>query len=187
MVREILIWPDPRLSEQATDVKAVNDDVRAIVADMFETMYKANGVGLAAPQIGVLQRIVTIDTTPKQEGVKPLALINPVIVKHEGEVVWEEGCLSVPGEAEEVTRYEKVTVKALDQDGKEFEVEGTGLLAIALQHELDHLDGTVFVDRISTLKRGLIKRRMKRLKADREREKAEGKQPEPERLSTPGL
>ena len=187
MVREILIWPDPRLSEHASEVQVVDDSIRALVADLFETMYQASGVGLAAPQIGVLQRIVTIDTTPKQEGVKPLALINPVIVKSEGEIVWEEGCLSVPGESEEVTRFEKVTVRALDRDGKQFEVEGTGLLAIALQHELDHLDGTVFVDRISTLKRGLIKRRMKRLKADREREKAEGKQPEPDRLSTPGL
>jgi peptide deformylase len=187
MVREILIWPDHRLSEQASEVKAVDDGVRAIVADMFDTMYQANGVGLAAPQIGLSQRIVTIDTTPKQDGVRPLALINPVIVKSEGEVVWEEGCLSIPGEAEEVTRFERVTVKALDRDGKEIEVEGTGLLAIALQHEIDHLDGTVFVDRVSTLKRGLIKRRMKRLKADREREKAEGKQPAPERLSTPGL
>ena len=187
MVREILIWPDPRLREQAQEVEAVDDQARAIVADMFETMYGSNGVGLAAPQIGVSLRIVTIDTTPKQEGVKPLALINPVIVKAEGETVYEEGCLSIPGEAEEVTRAEKVTVRALDKDGKAFEVEGTGLLAIALQHEIDHLDGKVFVDRVSALKRELIKRRMKRLKADREREKAEGKKPAAERQSNPGL
>lgn len=187
MVREILIWPDPRLREQASAVKVVDDEVRAIVADMFETMYDANGVGLAAPQIGISRRIVTIDTTPKQEGVQPMAFVNPVIVKTEGETVYPEGCLSIPGESEDVTRAEKVWVKALDKDGKEFTIEATGLLAIALQHEIDHLDGTVFVDHVSALKRELIKRRMKRLKADREREKAEGKKPSAERQATPGL
>ena len=187
MVREILIWPDPRLREQAQEVEVVDDEVRALVADMFETMYDANGVGLAAPQLGISRRIVTIDTSPKQEGVKPLALINPVIVKVEGETVYQEGCLSIPGEAEDVTRAARVRVKALDRDGQPFEVEGTELLAIALQHELDHLEGTVFVDHVSALKRELIKRRMKRLKADRAREKAEGKKPAAERQATPGM
>ena len=188
MVREILIWPDPRLREQAQPVKVVDDSVRALVTDMFETMYGAKGVGLAAPQLGVALSVITLDTTPKQEGVQPLALINPAIVRTEGETVYEEGCLSIPGEAEEVTRAEKVWVRALDREGREFEVEGTGLLAIALQHEIDHLEGKVFVDHLSALKRELIKRRMKRLKADREREKAEGKKSAaPERRTTPGL
>ena len=174
MVREIIIWPDPRLREQAEEVKVVDDAVRKVVDDLFETMYAANGVGLAAPQVGVGRRIITIDTSPKQEGAKPLALINPVIVRSEGETVYQEGCLSIPGESEDVTRAERVTVRALDRDGSPFEVEGTGLLAIALQHEIDHLEGTVFVDHVSTLKRELIKRRMKRLKAEREQKKREG-------------
>ncbi|MBI5547943.1 MAG: peptide deformylase [Deltaproteobacteria bacterium] len=187
MVREIVIWPDPRLREEARRVEVVDDSVRALIADLFETMYAANGVGLAAPQVAVAKRVITIDTSPKQEGVKPLALVNPVIVKTEGETVYQEGCLSIPGEAEDVTRAAKVWVKALDKDGKEFEVEATDLLAIALQHEIDHLDGKVFVDHVSALKRGLIKRRMQRLKADREQEKAEGKPSQPQRQGTPGL
>jgi peptide deformylase len=187
MIREILIWPDPRLREQAEPVKVVDDEIRALVADMFETMYAANGVGLAAVQLGIPKRIVTIDTSPKQEGVKPLALINPVIVATEGETVYSEGCLSIPGESEDVTRFAQVKVKALDKDGQQFEVEGSELLAIALQHEIDHLDGIVFVDKVSSLKRELIKRRMKRLKADREREKREGKKTENEKQAVPGL
>jgi peptide deformylase len=176
MVREILIWPDPRLRDKASDVAAVDAGVRKLVDDMFETMYAANGVGLAAPQVGVLQRVIVIDTSPRQEAAKPVALINPVIVKLEGETVYSEGCLSIPGESEEVDRAEKAWVRALDRDGNPFTVEAAdGLLAIALQHEIDHLDGTLFVDHISALKRELIKRRMKRLKAEREEEKRTGK------------
>jgi peptide deformylase len=134
---------------------------------MFETMYEAKGVGLAATQLGVSQRVLVVDTSPRQEGAKPMAFINPTLVKAEGDTVYEEGCLSVPGEAEEVERASKVWVKALDRDGKEFQVEAEGLLAIALQHEMDHLDGVLFVDHLSALKRELIKRRMKRLKAER--------------------
>jgi peptide deformylase len=187
MVREIIIWPDPRLREQAQKVEVVDDSVRALVSDLFETMYAANGVGLAAVQLGDLRRVITIDTSPKQEGQQPLALINPVIVWREGETAYMEGCLSVPGEAEEVTRAQKVRVRALDRDGKEFEVEGTGLLAVALQHEMDHLEGVVFVDKVSALKRELIKRRMKRLKADREAERREGKKPANEKHSVVGM
>jgi len=187
MVREILIWPDPRLREQAQEVKTVDDGVRALISDMFETMYASNGVGLAAPQVGVSQRVVVIDTSPKQEGCRPMAFVNPVIVRSEGETVFQEGCLSVPGEAEDVTRAEKVWVKALDRDGQPFEVEGDQLLGIALQHELDHLDGKVFVDYVSALKRELIKRRMKRLKADREAEKREGKTVANEKSKSVGL
>jgi peptide deformylase len=176
MVREILIWPDPRLREKASDVKAVDAGVRKLVDDMFETMYAANGVGLAAPQVGVLHRVIVIDTSPRQEKAKPVALINPVIVKLEGEVVYSEGCLSIPGESEEVDRAEKAWVQALDREGQPLTIEAAdGLLAIALQHEIDHLDGTLFVDHISALKRELIKRRMKRLKAEREEDKRTGR------------
>ncbi|MGI5861006.1 MAG: peptide deformylase [Myxococcales bacterium] len=171
MVREIVIWPDPVLRQKCQEVEQVDDELRRLIDDMFETMYAAKGVGLAAPQVGVTRRVVVIDTSPSQEGAKPLALINPRITRTEGERVYEEGCLSVPGEAEEVVRADKVWFTALDRDGKEYSMEADGLLAIAVQHELDHLDGTLFVDRLSTLKRELIKRRMKRLKAEREAEK----------------
>jgi peptide deformylase len=167
MVREILIWPDPRLKEKAKPVKAVDAEIRQLIDDMFETMYAAQGVGLAAPQVGVLQRVVVIDTSPKQEGAKPIALVNPEIIVREGSTVYREGCLSIPGEAEDVERAATVRVRAIGKDGKLFEADADGLLAIAIQHETDHLDGTLFVDYLSTLKRELIRKRMKRLKAER--------------------
>jgi peptide deformylase len=167
MVRDILIWPDPRLKEKAKPVKGVDASLRTLIDDMFETMYAAQGVGLAAPQIGVLQRVIVIDTSPKQEGAIPTAFVNPEILDRQGNTIYREGCLSVPGEAEEVERAATVRVRALGRDGKQFELDADGLLAIALQHEIDHLDGTLFVDYLSTLKRELIRKRMKRLKADR--------------------
>ncbi|WP_224241778.1 peptide deformylase [Hyalangium gracile] len=168
MVREILIWPDPILKQKAKPVAKVDDSVRALVKDMFETMYAADGVGLAAPQVGILQRIIVLDTTPRQPESKPLAMINPEIIAMEGELTYTEGCLSIPGEAEDVDRAAIVTVKFLDAEGKEQTLECDGLLAIAVQHETDHLNGTVFVDHVSTLKRELIRKRMKRLKSERE-------------------
>ena len=173
MVREILIWPDPRLKEKATPVGKVDEATKQLVADMFETMYDADGVGLAAPQIGVLQRVVVIDTSPRDEGEKPFALIDPVIVQKEGEAHYKEGCLSVPGESEEVERAAEVTVRYTDLDGKVVERFCTGLCAIAVQHELDHLEGVLFVDYLSTLKRSLIKKRMQRMKAERAEEREE--------------
>ncbi|HWV38507.1 MAG TPA: peptide deformylase [Vulgatibacter sp.] len=170
MVREILIWPDPRLKEKAAPVAAVDDSIRALVDDMFETMYAADGVGLAAPQIGVLQRVIVIDTSAVDEDVQPVALINPEILESEGTTQYREGCLSVPGEAEEVTRAARVRVRYLDRDGAQQELEATGLLAIAVQHECDHLEGVLFVDYLSTLKRELIRKRMKRLKRERAEE-----------------
>ena len=172
MVREILIWPDPRLKEKAAPVAAVDDSIRKLVDDMFETMYAAEGVGLAAPQIGVLQRVIVIDTSGIDEGVRPIALINPEIVETEGTTQYREGCLSVPGEAEEVTRAAQVRVRFLDVDGNQQEIDTTGLLAIAVQHECDHLNGVLFVDYLSTLKRELIRKRMKRVKKDRADEHA---------------
>ncbi|MCP3058171.1 peptide deformylase [Myxococcus sp. K38C18041901] len=168
MVREILIWPDPILKQKAKPVTKVDDSVRALVKDMFETMYAADGVGLAAPQIGVLQRVIVLDTTPRQPESKPLAMINPEIVTLEGETTYNEGCLSLPGESEDVDRAAVVTVKYLDVDGNEQTLRCDELLAIAVQHETDHLNGTVFVDHVSTLKREFIRKRMKRLKVSRE-------------------
>ncbi|MDC0714005.1 peptide deformylase [Stigmatella sp. ncwal1] len=168
MVREILIWPHPVLKQKARPVAKVDDAVRALVKDMFETMYAADGVGLAAPQVGVLQRIIVLDTTPRQPDSKPLAMINPEIVGMEGSTTYTEGCLSIPGEAEDVDRAATVTVKFLDVDGQEQTLTCDDLLAIAVQHETDHLDGTVFVDHVSSLKREIIRKRMKRLKTERE-------------------
>ena len=168
MVREILIWPDPLLKQKARPVVRVDDSLRTLVKDMFETMYSAEGVGLAAPQVGVSQRVIVLDTRPRQPGSQPVAMINPEIIAMEGKTTYTEGCLSIPGEAEDVERAAVVTVKFLDPEGREQTLTCDGLLAIAVQHETDHLDGTVFVDHISTLKRELIRKRMKRVKATKE-------------------
>lgn len=170
MVREILIWPDPLLKKKAQPLARVDADTRKLVSDMFETMYAADGVGLAAPQIGVLQRVIVLDTTPRQPESKPIAMINPEIIAMEGEITYTEGCLSIPGEAEDVDRAAKVTVRFLDVDGREQTLACEGLLSIAVQHETDHLEGTLFVDHLSTLKRELIRKRMKRVKAERSTE-----------------
>lgn len=160
MLREILIYPDPLLKQKAKPVAKVDDDVRELVADMVETMYAGKGVGLAATQIGVAQRIIVIDASPAQEGEKLRVFINPELLEADGRTKYEEGCLSIPGETEEIERFQKVHVRALDEKGETFEVEAEGLLSIALQHEMDHLDGVVFVDRLSSLKRGVIRKRM---------------------------
>jgi peptide deformylase len=173
MVREIVIWPDPILKEVAKPVERVDDTIRRLLDDMAETMYAADGVGLAAPQVAELKRLIVIDTSPRQEGQKLIHLVNPEIVKLEGTTTYTEGCLSIPGEAEDVDRAEKVWVRALDYHGKPFEIAADGLLSIALQHETDHLNGTLFVDHLSSLKRELIRKRMKKLKAQRAAEVAE--------------
>ncbi|HEX7625065.1 MAG TPA: peptide deformylase [Anaeromyxobacteraceae bacterium] len=167
MIREIIIWPDPILKEIAKPVDGVDDTTRRLLDDLAETMYAADGVGLAAPQIAVGKRCIVIDTSPRQEGQKLIHLVNPQIVRAEGETTYTEGCLSIPGEAEEVERAAKVWVRALDYSGKPYELECDGLLSIAVQHETDHLEGTLFVDHLSSLKRELIRRRMKRLKQER--------------------
>ena len=172
MVREIVIWPDPILKKKASPVSQVDDSTRSLVNDMFETMYAADGVGLAAPQIGVLKQVIVLDTTPRQPESKPVAMINPQIIAMEGTTRYSEGCLSVPGEAEEVDRAARVTVKFLDVSGREQTIEADGLLAVAIQHETDHLQGTMFVDYLSPLKRELIRKRMKRLKTERAEERA---------------
>jgi peptide deformylase len=173
MIREIIIWPDPVLKQIAKPVDRVDDGVRRLLDDMAETMYAADGVGLAAPQIAEGHRCIVIDTSPRQEGQKLIHLVNPEIVKSEGVISYTEGCLSIPGEAEEVERAEKVWVRALDYHGEPFELECTGLLSIAVQHESDHLEGTLFVDHLSSLKREVIRRRMRKLKEERATESAE--------------
>lgn len=174
MVREIVIWPDPVLKQVAAPVDRVDDTIRRLLDDMSETMYAADGVGLAAPQIGVSQRLIVIDTSLRQPEQRLIHLVNPEIVGTEGKTVYTEGCLSIPGEAEEVERAAKVWVRALDYHGKPFEIVAEGdLLNIALQHEIDHLLGTVFVDHLSSLKRELIRRRMNKLKSERTAEGAD--------------
>jgi peptide deformylase len=168
MVREIVIWPDPVLKQVAAPVERVDDTVRRLLDDMADTMYAADGVGLAAPQVGVSQQVIVIDTSPREPEQKLIHLVNPQIVLAEGKTVYTEGCLSIPGEAEEVERAAKVVVRALDYHGQPFEIAAEGdLLTIALQHEVDHLLGTVFVDHLSSLKRELIRKRMKKMKSER--------------------
>lgn len=163
-IRTILRYPDKRLRIKAEPVAEVNDEVRALCNDMAETMYAAPGVGLAAPQIGVSKRIFVIDTAAGEDNA-PSELryfINPEFILREGETVWEEGCLSFPGVHEELERAAKVTVRAQGLDGAFFEVTAEGLLAIALQHEYDHLDGVLMVDRMSLLKRRMVERELKK-------------------------
>ena len=160
---EILKYPDPRLSKVARPVSNVTDATVQLISDMLETMYAAPGVGLAATQVGVLQRIVVLDVDHENPRTNVYKLVNPVITDFEGQLVWEEGCLSVVDFTAEVRRAEHVQVVALDEHGKERTIEADGLLAVALQHEIDHLDGKLFIDRISRLKRDLYTRRRKKM------------------------
>lgn len=159
-VREILQYPDPRLYTVAKRVAAVDDAVRQLVRDMAETMYAAPGVGLAATQIDAHQRIIVIDISEARDQL--LVLINPEIVERSGVQECEEGCLSVPGVYEKVERAEKVKVRALNLSGESFELDAEGLLSICIQHEMDHLDGKVFVDYLSRLKQTRIRSKMQK-------------------------
>lgn len=154
----ILRYPDPRLHIRAAPVPVVDDTIRKLVADMAETMYEAPGVGLAATQVNVHQRVVVIDVSEDKSALR--VFINPEIVARDGEQTCEEGCLSVPGIYEKVTRAEHVRVKALDEKGQPFELEADGLLAVCIQHEIDHLDGKVFVEYLSNLKLNRIKAKL---------------------------
>jgi len=162
MIRTILTFPDPELKKKSQPVTVINDGIRQLVRDMAETMYDAPGVGLAAPQIGVHQRVIVIDVSPKDEQPDLIVAINPVIVHADGESYEEEGCLSVPKYAANVRRHARVVVKALDLDGNEITYKADDLLAIAFQHEIDHLDGTLFVDHLSPLKREIFRKRYRR-------------------------
>ena len=162
MIRGILTFPDPELKKKSAPVTVINDKTRELVRDMAETMYDAPGIGLAAPQIGVHQRVIVIDVSAKDEPLQLIVAINPVIVYAEGESFEEEGCLSVPKYAANVRRHARIVVKALNLEGEEVTFRAEELLAIAFQHEIDHLDGILFVDHLSPLKRGIFRKRYQR-------------------------
>jgi peptide deformylase len=154
----IVEFPDPRLRTVAKPVAQVDARIRALVADMFETMYDAPGIGLAATQVDVHERLLVLDISEDRSA--PMVFVNPVILSSEGSQVYQEGCLSVPGIYADVTRAERITVEALDRDGQPFRVDADGLLAVCIQHEMDHLAGKVFVDYLSPLKRELVKKKL---------------------------
>lgn len=158
----ILHFPDPRLRQKAESVAVVDDGIRTLVDDMFETMYEAPGIGLAAVQVNVLKRVITIDLS--EDKIQPHCFINPEIIQSSGVEEMEEGCLSVPGIYEKVTRADKITVRFLDRDGNTAELEAEGLLAVCIQHEIDHLDGKLFVDYLSEMKRKRIRKKMEKLR-----------------------
>lgn len=157
---EILHFPDPRLRTHAQPVEQVNDSVRNIVDDMLETMYAAPGIGLAATQVNIHQQIIVIDISSEKDA--PLCLINPRIIEQQGQQSGEEGCLSVPGVFDSVERATTITVRALNREGQEFTLEATDLLAVCIQHEMDHLQGKLFVDYLSPLKRQRIRKKLEK-------------------------
>jgi peptide deformylase len=160
-VRPILQYPDKRLRAPGGPVTDFGDALQRLLDDMAETMYAAPGVGLAAPQIGVSQRVFIVDTATDDDEPSDLRIfVNPEILRREGEIYFEEGCLSFPGVREEIRRAERVQVRAVDRHGAPFELEADGLLAVAIQHENDHLDGRLMIDHLSVLKRRIVHRSM---------------------------
>jgi len=157
---KILEFPDPRLRTRAAPVAAVDDALRALIDDMFETMYDAPGIGLAATQVDVHQRLLVVDDSPDKS--EPHVLINPEIVEKDGVTVTDEGCLSVPGYYEEVERAQHIRVRFLDRRGEQQEMEAEGLLAVCIQHEMDHLEGKLFVDYLSEAKRQRIRKKLEK-------------------------
>ena len=167
MIHSILTYPNPELKKKSAPVTIITDAIRELVADMAETMYEAPGIGLAAPQIGIHQRVVVIDISGKNDPPDLIVAINPAIIHAEGEAYEEEGCLSVPDYAANVRRHARVIVKALDLDGAERTWKVDDLLAIAFQHEIDHLDGILFVDHLSALKREIFQRKARKAAEER--------------------
>lgn len=159
-IRQILHYPDPRLRCLAEAVERVDDEIRTLIDDLADTMYQAPGIGLAAPQINVAKRIIVIDISSTKSEL--LVLVNPEIIDRQGEQTLEEGCLSVPGIYDTVTRAERIKVRALDRHGKLFELETSELLATCIQHEIDHLEGKLFVDYLSRLKQQRIRKKMQK-------------------------
>ncbi len=165
-LREIVKFPDPRLKRVSKPITEVDDDLRALASDMIDVMYDEPGIGLAAPQVGVSVRLFVIDTEWSQEDAEknPSVILNPEISDREGEIIWEEGCLSVPDYTADVERSAEITLRGMDLDGNPIEERAEGLRAVCIQHEVDHLDGVLFIDRISRLKRSLyVKKRKKQL------------------------
>lgn len=171
-ILDVLIYPDENLATVCQPVETVDDALRQFIDDMFDTMYHHEGIGLAAPQVNVLKRVITMDI--EGDKTNQIVLINPEIIESSGETGIEEGCLSIPGSRALIPRKEKVTVKALNRQGEPFTLEAEGLLAICIQHEIDHLNGVLFVDHISRLKRQRIKEKMLKLKKQIERNKNGG-------------
>jgi peptide deformylase len=170
-LREILQFPDPRLKRKSDEIETVTDELRELAADMLEVMYDEPGIGLAAPQVGEAVRLIVMDTAWTEEGAErePLVLVNPEIVHREGTLTWNEGCLSVPDFKADVERSERVVVHGTDLSGASYEEDASDLRAVCLQHEIDHLDGVLFIDRISRLKRNLyVSKRKKALRLGEE-------------------
>lgn len=162
MILEIKTFPDEVLRKKSIPVETIDNNIKELLDNMAETMYNAPGIGLAAPQVGVNKRVIVIDITGPEEKSGLMKIVNPEILEMDGEVVGEEGCLSVPEEYAEVKRAEKIKVKFLDENSVEHIIEADGLLARAFQHEIDHLDGVLFIDKISPLKREFIKKRVRK-------------------------
>ena len=185
-LRTILTAPDPRLKKKAVAVASVDAEVRQLMDDMLETMYAAPGIGLAAPQIGELKRVVVLDIDREDVKTGPLCMANPEIIEASDEdVTYEEGCLSVPEHYSDVVRPAKVKVCYLDRDGVQQEMACEGLLATCVQHEIDHLDGILFIDHISSLKRNMILRKLLKARKEAAREEAEGKPPAKGQVNDP--
>jgi peptide deformylase len=178
----ILEYPDPRLRKKAAPVTVVDDALRQLADDMLETMYAAKGVGLAATQVDVHKRLIVLDISEERD--HPLVLINPELLSSQGQGPGEEGCLSVPGIYDKLSRATQIRVRALDRDGKPLEMDAEGMLAVCIQHEMDHLEGKLFVDYLSELKRQLIRRRLEK----EHRQRSTGSQPRTAapRAATPG-
>jgi peptide deformylase len=173
-ILDILVAPDPRLKTRAKPVAVVDDQIRRLLDDMLETMYAAPGIGLAAPQVGEAVRVVVVDVAQKDGVRAPLRMVNPEIVwASEDRIPYEEGCLSLPEHYADVTRPRQVRVRYLDETGAARELEAEGLLAVCVQHELDHLEGTLFVDHISALRRGMILKKLQKLKKTQSAERAD--------------
>jgi peptide deformylase len=171
-LREILRYPEPLLKQKSVPVTEFNSELKQLAEDMAETMYAAPGVGLAAPQVGVLQRLIILDCSASDEPNDLLIAVNPEIIAAEGESVEEEGCLSVPGYWASVKRHSTATLRYQDTDGNFHEREAEGLLAIGMQHEIDHLDGVLFVDRLSPLKRSIFRKKYMKMLKEKEAEHA---------------
>lgn len=169
-VLEILRYPHPLLKKRCKKIETVDEEIRELIHQMTETMYDANGIGLAANQVGVPLRVIVVDVSPIDPQQEPLAMINPEIISEEGEIDHEEGCLSVPDCFEKVKRKEKISVRGLSPEGKDVSVSGEGILGFAIQHEIDHLNGILILDRVSGLKREIYRRKIKKEKKKEEKE-----------------
>jgi len=171
----IIIAPDPRLKIKTTPVAAVDDEVRSLMADMLESMYAANGIGLAAPQVGDTRSVIVVDCSAKDDEPAPLKMANPEIIEvSEDDLTHDEGCLSLPEHYAEVVRPDAVRVRFLDENNDTREIDADGIMAICIQHEMDHLEGILFVDHISALKRNMILRKLKKVKKQAAEEAGDG-------------